>query len=192
MTRTLHRLPRWQHALLIGVGAATLASGVAWLALHYGLGDGLSFGLGAGAGVDGAGVGGAPDAPGAGLPHPAEPWLMRIHGLASFGAVFVFGVLAAGHVPQGWRLVARHRWAHQRGSGLALCALAALLVASGYALYYFASETVRPTLGWVHAGLGVGMALVAMRHRRRRGAAHRERGDGPPTANERQSHSHRR
>lgn len=169
MTRAPHRLPRWQHAALVGIGVVALASGIAWLALHYGIGAGASD-----------------------LPHPAEAWLMRLHGLAAFGGLFLFGVLAAAHVPQGWRLVARHRWAHQRGSGVALCMLAALLALSGYLLYYFAPEPVRPTLGWIHAALGVAMAALVLRHRRRRSGLARtpaRLNSSDPDANERQSHS---
>jgi hypothetical protein len=145
MTRGSNRLPRWQHAVLVGIGVVALASGLAWLALHYLIGTAAT-----------------------GLPHPGEAWLMRLHGLAGFGGLFVFGLLAAVHVPHGWRLVARHRWARQRGSGVALCTLAALLALSGYLLYYFAPEPVRPALGGIHAALGVAMAALVLRHRRRR------------------------
>ncbi len=93
---------------------------------------------------------------------------MRLHGLAAFGALFVLGALAAAHVPQGWRLSARHGLARQRRLGLALCALGAALAATGYALYYFAPESVRPALGWVHTGAGAAMALLLAAHRRPR------------------------
>jgi hypothetical protein len=38
---------------------------------------------------------------------------------------------------------------------------------TGYLLYYFAPEGVRPALGWLHSALGVAMALVVVWHRRR-------------------------
>jgi succinate dehydrogenase/fumarate reductase cytochrome b subunit len=101
------------------------------------------------------------------LPHPAEAWAMRLHGLAGFAALFLLGALAAAHIPQGWRVSGRLRWAGQRQSGLALCFLGAALVLSGYLLYYFAPEAVRPTLGWAHAGAGLAMAGVWVAHRRR-------------------------
>ena len=108
-----------------------------------------------------------------GLPHPAEAWLMRLHGLAGFGGLFLFGVLAAGHVPQGWRLAGRHRWARQRGTGVALCSLAGLLSLTGYLLYYYAPEPLRPTLGCAHAAIGIAMLGVVLGHRRRRNASTR-------------------
>ena len=142
MVGSIHRLVRWQRHLLYGAGAVLLASGIGWLALHYGRGA---------------------DA----LPSPVEAWAMRIHGLASFIVLFGFGALAASHIPQGWRLSHRLRWARQRGSGVILCTLAATLAATGYLLYYFAPEGVRAALGWLHSALGVAMAFVVLWHRRR-------------------------
>jgi hypothetical protein len=140
--RAIHRLVAWQRQVLYGAGAVLLASGALWLALHYGRGA---------------------DA----LPSPLEPWTMRLHGLAGFAALFAFGALAAAHVPQGWRFSHRMRWARQRSSGLALCVLAGTLALTGYLLYYFAPDPVRPTLGWLHSALGVAMAVLVASHRRR-------------------------
>jgi hypothetical protein len=88
------------------------------------------------------------------LPHPAEPWLMRLHGAAAFAALFATGLMAGHHIPAGWRQGRRPRHAGQRRSGLLLCGAAAAVVLSGYALYYLVPEAVRPALGWLHAGLG--------------------------------------
>jgi hypothetical protein len=140
--RNVHRLVAWQRSLLYGAGALLLATGIGWLALHYGR---------------------AADA----LPSLLEPWTMRLHGLAAFAALFALGALAASHIPQGWRLSHRMRWARQRGSGVALCSLGAGLVLTGYLLYYFAPEDLRPALGWLHSGLGAAMAIVVAMHRRR-------------------------
>lgn len=137
------RLVRWHRLGLDTAGTLLAASGLVWLAVHYA--------IGAGAGD---------------LPHPLEAWCLRLHGLAAFAGVFMLGVLAAAHVPHGWRLSQRRRWAGQRTSGLVLATLGGLLVASGYALYYFAPEGVRPALGWAHAGLGLAMAGGLLWHRR--------------------------
>jgi hypothetical protein len=141
--RPHHRLIAWQRISFYAAGALLLITGAAWLALHYS--------VGAGAGE---------------LPHPAEAWLLRGHGLIGFVGLFLFGVLAAAHVPQGWRLTRRHRWAGQRNSGVVLCALAVLLSLSGYLLYYFAPEGVRAVLGWTHTAIGVTMAVLVALHRR--------------------------
>jgi len=134
---------RWQGLALYASGTLLLLTGLAWLAVHY---------------IVGAGAGR--------LPHPLEAWSMRAHGLGAFAATFVLGVLAAAHVPQGLRLSHRRRWAGQRRSGLTLCVLGGLLALTGYALYYFAPEAVRPVLGWTHAVVGVWMGVSVGLHRR--------------------------
>ncbi len=158
-----HRLPRWQRLALYIVGGALLLSGAVWLVLHYS--------LGAGAGE---------------LPHPLEAASLRLHGLAAFGGLFVLGALAAAHIPQGWRLSHRRRWSGQRRSGVTLCTLAALLVLTGYLLFYFAPEALRPALGWLHAAAGVSMAALLLSHRRQAprpalGPGQRTQIDAPPS-----------
>jgi hypothetical protein len=136
-----HRMPAWLRRVLSGSGALLLLSGVLWLAVHHGSGAGE-------------------------LPHPLEAWALRLHGLAAFAGLFVMGAVSAAHVPQGWRWSQRARWAGQRRSGLMLCALGAALALTGYTLYYFAPEGIRPALGWAHSGLGVAMGWLISRHRR--------------------------
>ena len=139
-----HHIVRWQRLGLYATGTLLLLTGAAWLAVHYS--------VGAGAGD---------------LPHPLEAWSLRLHGLAAFGGLFVLGALAAAHIPQGWRLAHRRRWAGRRKSGVSLCALGGLLALSGYLLYYFATESVRPALGWAHSIAGVAMGVYLAAHRRR-------------------------
>ncbi len=141
--RHAHRLVRWQRIALYASGGLLLATGAVWLAVHYS--------LGAGSGA---------------LPHRLEAWMLRAHGLAAFAGLFVLGVLAAGHIPHGWKLSHRRHWAGQRSTGAMLCVIAAVLALSGYALYYFASEAVRPALGWAHAAVGATMAVLIANHRR--------------------------
>jgi hypothetical protein len=135
-----YRLPAWQRRTLVATGALLLATGVVWLLLHYVV---------------------AAD----GLPHPLEAWTLRLHGLAAFGGLFMLGALAAAHVPRGWHMSRRPRWEQQRGTGLALLTLGALLALTGYLLYYFAPEALRPALGWLHSGAGVVMTGVFLVHR---------------------------
>jgi hypothetical protein len=141
--RHVHRLQRWHRLALFVTGTLLLLTGVVWLAIHYSIGGGAGE-----------------------LPHPIETWTLRLHGLAAFAGLFVLGVLAAAHIPQGWRLSHRRRWVGQRTSGVWLCMLAGLLVLTGYALFYFANETVRPTLGWAHSLVGVAIAVLIASHRR--------------------------
>lgn len=138
-----HRIVRWQRRLLYGSGGLLLSTGLVWLAVHYS--------VGAGAGE---------------LPHPVEAWSMRLHGLGVMASLFSLGTLGATHVPQGWRLSHRRQWPRQRATGLILCGLGGVLAASGYALYYFAPEALRPALGWAHAAAGVAAAGLIASHRR--------------------------
>jgi len=94
--------------------------------------------------------------------------LIKLHGLAAFFALFLLGALAATHIPQGWRLSSRPRHAAQRSTGVSLCVLGGLLALSGYLLYYFAPESLRPALGWGHAALGLAMVALGLNHGRRR------------------------
>jgi hypothetical protein len=142
MPRSANRITGWQKAVLYGSSGAALASGVAWLAFHYGR-----------------------DADA--LPSPIEPWAMRLHGLAAFAILFVLGALAASHIPHGWRVSHRFSRAHQRSSGLGLGLLAGACVLTGYLLYYFAPDAIRPALGWLHSGFGAAAVLLAFFHRRR-------------------------
>lgn len=144
MNRHHHRLVPWQRRVLYVSGVSLILTGVFWLTVHY---------------TVGAGVGE--------LPHPSEAWLMRFHGMAMFAWLFSQGALAAAHVPQGWRLTGRHRWAGQRNSGVVLCVASGLLALTGYLLYYFAPESIRPGLGWIHTIVGLAMAALLVTHRRR-------------------------
>ncbi len=137
-----YRLPTWQRRALFATGWGLLLSGTAWLALHYVLSSGD------------------------GLPNPLEPWTMRVHGFAAIVGIFVLGGLMDSHVPHGWRLSARHRWARQRKTGVALCGLGAALVGTGYLLYYFAPDSIRPAMGWVHSLLGIAAAGILVTHKR--------------------------
>ena len=144
MTKHANRLARWQRLTLYVTGALLLITGVLWLAVHYSIG---------------AGVGE--------LPHPIEVWSMRLHGLAAFAGLFVFGVLAGIHIPRGWKYSLQPNWAGQRKTGVALCVFAVVLAVTAYMLYYFAPETMRPALGWAHAIAGVAMGALLLIHRHR-------------------------
>jgi hypothetical protein len=141
----------WHRTWLAATALLLAATGAAWLALHYSVGAGTGE-----------------------LPHPAEAWLMKLHGAAAFAALFGGGLVAGHHLPAAWRAAQRPRHAAQRRSGVLLCGSFALAVLTGYALYYFAPESLRATLGWAHAGIavlaiGLGGWHGAQRRRRRQG-----------------------
>ena len=138
-TRSRNPLPAWQRRWLHGCLWAALTSGMTWITLHYMIGPGPE-----------------------GLPLPAESWVMKLHGISAFAALFGAGLVGGGHVARGWRS------GLQRNSGLALCALGGLMVASGYAMYYLLPETWRTVVGLGHAALGLSLAGVLLWHTRER------------------------
>jgi hypothetical protein len=130
------QMPRALRRSVLGLCTLLWGSGVAWLALHLFFEPRTEFGP---------------------LPHPWEPLLMRVHGLLAVVSVFLLGWLVAGHIVERWR---RSR---SRLSGWTLLVLAAVLIASGYALYY----TVGPAhtaSARVHEWLGAVSIIAALAH----------------------------
>lgn len=134
------RLPvpmsRGLRAAVYSVGALLWASGIAWLVLHLRFEPRNEFGA---------------------LPHPGEAILMRVHGLVGVAAVFLLGWVGAGHVLECWR---RSR---NRPSGWTLLGCAALLVLTGYALYY-TTGPFHAYSGWIHEWLGASVIIAALAH----------------------------
>lgn len=135
--RRTARLARWQIWLLSLSGAGLWLSGSAWLLLHY-------FGQRQGAF--------GPET------NPAEPWMMKGHGLFLIPALLGIGGMFVAHIPKGWD----HQ--HQRVAGIALCAVLAVLIGSGYLLYYVGDEGARAWTSLVHWGLGLGLPAVFLWH----------------------------
>lgn len=140
--RAYNRLAKWQKRLLLRTLHGLLLTGGVWLGIHTW--TSLQTDV---------------------LPSPLESWLMKAHGLLSFLAMFSFGTLATVHIPRGW--VQRHRTDgkpnHLR-SALWLLTLWLTCIATAYILYYFSNEEIRPSLGWLHAGLGVALYGVLKVH----------------------------
>ncbi|MGE0640837.1 MAG: hypothetical protein AB7G12_17105 [Thermoanaerobaculia bacterium] len=86
--------------------------------------------------------------------HPAEPWLLRLHGLAAMLFLVLVGTLLPRHVRGGWRARLNRR------SGAVHLAWNGLLAVTGYALYYAGSERLRGAASSLHLGLGLLLPLV--------------------------------
>lgn len=127
---------------VFAVCALLWLSGVLWLVLHFAFEPQTQFGP---------------------LPNPWEPAVMRLHGLLAVAGVFLLGWMAAGHVLMRWSS------ARNRISGLALAGCAALLIASGYALYY-TTGTLHELASRTHEWLGTAALLTALAHWWRRRA----------------------
>ena len=149
------RLERWHRRSVFASFALLVGSGALWLLFHYFVRTESEWGAG---------------------PHPLEAWWLRLHGLAAMITLLVLGSLLLTHVAGAWRL------ARNRASGAALGAAFALLIGTGYALYYFAGEQSRPAISLVHWVIGLAAVALIVAHvvLGRRVAGRRR--DAPPHA----------
>jgi hypothetical protein len=126
-----------------------LATGAGWLIAHYSLRT--------------------EDLVAEGLPHPSEPWWMRLHGAAQLGFLIAFGALLPEHVLHGWR----HRL--NRFSGVAVIVVVIALTLTGYGLYYAVGDTLRQWISVIHWSVGLVAAAIVIWHILRGRALRRER-----------------
>lgn len=131
------KLARWQIRLLCWSGGILWVSGFAWLVLHnFGQVKG-EFG---------------PEA------NPAEPWMLRLHGAAMIAALLGAGSLLVVHVWRGWG------YRSQRVLGVLLTGIVALLILSGYLLYYVGDEDLRSWISIIHWVVGIVLLPTFMLH----------------------------
>jgi hypothetical protein len=83
--------------------------------------------------------------------------LMKIHGGAAMLGLLVLGALTA-HVKRGWKAD------KNRSSGVALLAVLAFLVGSGYGLYYAGGESLRDWLSRWHTWIGLSLGAMLPIH----------------------------
>jgi hypothetical protein len=83
---------------------------------------------------------------------------LKVHGAASFAMLLALGAMSASHVRRGWGL------ARNRLSGSVLIAVFAVLVATGYALYYLVDDATRPPVSLLHWLVGLGSAPLLLGH----------------------------
>src|SRR4029079_2994840 len=91
-------------------------------------------------------------------PHSVEPWSLKIHGAAAMGFLVILGTLLPGHVRFAWH--ARRN----RPNGIFLLVTVALLIVSGYGLYYFGDEHWRSWSSWSHLIIGLALPLILFVH----------------------------
>jgi hypothetical protein len=131
--------------VIYGVGLAVWLSGAAWLYLQY-LAAPVRTAFGQ-------------------QPHPSQPLWLELHGAAAMAALLVLGTLLPGHVPGGWK----RRWSRWSGGGL--LGVSALLILSGWGLYYVGDDRWRAGLSLAHSVIGLPLPLLLVVHiaRRRKG-----------------------
>jgi surface polysaccharide O-acyltransferase-like enzyme len=133
MRRNSAKLTSPHKLWLYSVTLLVYLTGVAWAWLHYVVHGPGDFGV---------------------QIHPAEPWMLRLHGVGAMVILVLLGTLLPEHVRFAWH--ARRN----RVAGLALIVFFVFLVLTGYALYYLGDEYLRSRTSWLH--LAAGIALPAM------------------------------
>ena len=131
--RLSHRHRRWLHSTF----AVLFLSGAIWWILHRWFQ--VDNGLGP-------------------VPHPAQHWLIPLHGAAAMVALIIIGTLIPLHMKRGWRAGLNRR------NGITLIAFIVLLTLSGYALYYSGSEGMREFASASHTGLGLAFPAMLLWH----------------------------
>jgi hypothetical protein len=126
-------LGAWHRRWLYAALAFAWATGAIWVFAHFALDAGDN---------------------GETLRHPLEAWALKLHGAAAFCFLLALGSMFAQHIPRAWYLK------RNIASGIASLAVAAFLVATGYALYYFALDDAHGVVSALH--WSVGLAAVAL------------------------------
>ena len=140
-------LSRRQKVAIYGVCAALWGSGALWLVFDYFLQRTGPFG---------------PE------PNPAEHWLIVLHGATAFVALWMGGWLWGAHITPWW-----HRQ-KRRNSGKVLIGFGALLIVSGWLLYYAGDDALRRYTAITHWLLGLAFVVPFLVHGLR-SARHRSR-----------------
>lgn len=104
-----------------------------------------------------------------------ESLALRVHGATAFAMLFALGAMSAHHIRRGWSLK------RNRVSGSVLITGFALLVTTGYALYYLVSDDLHAAVSALHWASGLALAPtlflhIAIGRRSRPGTLHRSPG----------------
>ena len=121
------------------------STGALWLVLHYFLTQQGEFGP---------------------APNPFEHPMLAAHGFFAFATLWLFGLLWDRHIA-----VACDRGL-RRSTGVVLVALAFILIASGYLLYYAGSDDVRAKVALIHEAVGLAALLPFLLHRFKKRTPH--------------------
>lgn len=93
--------------------------------------------------------------------HPAQKWILTVHGLVAVAFVFLFGMTYVLHVQKNLQNQERKK------SGWMNLIFWSLMIVSGYALLYVSSDFVREYLAYFHWILGISSVLVFFFHSRK-------------------------
>ena len=79
-----------------------------------------------------------------------KSWMLKLHGAAAMAFLLALGILLPTHLRRAWRAQRNRR------NGAFFVTVVALLVATGYGLYYFGDARWRTAASWIHLLLGFG------------------------------------
>jgi hypothetical protein len=119
--------------------AVLVASGLWWLGIHY---------------VDAFTPSSASELDRIGR----EALALKVHGAAVMAALLALGSMGAAHARQGWILK------RNRASGSLMIGAFALLILTGYALYYIVDDLTRPPVSVAHWLIGLVLAPLLIVH----------------------------
>jgi len=119
------------------IGSLLLLTGLGWLVCHFLLAVPNAFGE---------------------TQHPLEPLWLKLHGGAAMAFLIVIGSLLPIHITRAWRL------GKNRTSGAVMLFLLALIILTGYGLYYLGDEQTRPWISLVHWLVGLVVAALLPLH----------------------------
>ncbi|MFZ6758311.1 DUF4405 domain-containing protein [Undibacterium sp. Ji50W] len=131
------KLESWHRYALYALVTVLFVSGIAWLLARYFLRSAGEFGENI---------------------HPLEHWAMQAHGAFIIPLSFLAGGLLFQHMRRA------HRAQRNRNSGWSMIATLVWLALTGYALYYFASEALRPYWSAAHWIIGLSLPLLLCLH----------------------------
>ncbi len=89
---------------------------------------------------------------------PTETWTLTIHGLFAAASLLVIGSMLPLHVKFAWR-AKRNRF-----NGIFFVSIVALLILSGYGLYYIGNERFRSWTSWIHLFIGLALPILLIIH----------------------------
>jgi len=87
-----------------------------------------------------------------------KPWMLKVHGAAAMAFLVALGILIPTHIKRAWQ--ARRN----RANGFFLVTAMAVLVLTGYGLYYFGDERWRSGAHWIHVVLGLASPVLLVWH----------------------------
>lgn len=84
--------------------------------------------------------------------------ILKIHGALAMSFLIILGWMIPAHVQLAWKL------RKNKFSGIILIVFLAVLITSGYGLYYFSGDALRNATTWIHIGLGLSLPLAIIWH----------------------------